>query len=65
VSDQVLYPYKTTGKNVVLDILIFGFLGRKWEGKRFWKTFNLLLTTTCMQLYYVSVISKYLPHFDR
>jgi hypothetical protein len=53
VRDQVLHPYKTTGKNVVLDILIFGFLDSKQEGKRFWKTFNLLLMTTCMQPRYV------------
>jgi len=35
VSDQVSHPYKTTGKIMVLYILIFKFLGSNLEGKRF------------------------------
>ena len=33
VSDQVSHPYKTTGKIIVLYILIFKFLGSNWEIK--------------------------------
>jgi len=35
VSDQVSYPYKTTGKIVVPCTLIFIYLGSKLEDKRF------------------------------
>ena len=35
VSDQVSHPYKTTGKILVLCILIFKFLNNKLEDKRF------------------------------
>jgi hypothetical protein len=36
VRDQVSHPYRTTGKIVVLHILIFTFLDSRLEDKRFW-----------------------------
>jgi hypothetical protein len=34
--DQVLHPYRTTGKIIVLHILMFKFLDNRREDKMFW-----------------------------
>jgi hypothetical protein len=36
VRDQVWHPYTAIGKTVVLYVLIFTFLGSRWEDKRLW-----------------------------
>jgi hypothetical protein len=36
VKDQVSHPYKATGRITVLCILIFIYLDRKMEDKRFY-----------------------------
>jgi hypothetical protein len=36
VRDQVSHPYIVTGKFILLNILIFMFLGSKWEDESFW-----------------------------
>jgi hypothetical protein len=36
VRDQVSHPHKTTGKGIVLYILIFMFLYSKHQDRRFW-----------------------------
>jgi hypothetical protein len=35
VRDQVLQPYKTTGKSIILYVLIFIFVYSKLENKKF------------------------------
>jgi hypothetical protein len=36
VRDKVSHPYRTTGKIIILYILILMFLESRWEDIRFW-----------------------------
>ena len=75
VRDQVLHPYKTSFKVIVVCILIFTFVGSKlhsrWFCTRWQQAFPkctlLLLISFWMQFWYVSVIHKYLnfPHTSK
>ena len=66
-SDQVSDPYKTTGENWFLYILIFKFLDSNLEDKRFcteWEQafpdFSLLLISSWIEFWFVKFVSKYL-----
>ena len=56
VSDQVLHPYKTTGRIIVLYILIFKFLYSRLEYKRF---FTYGTESKKDEIKYESYISEY------
>ena len=67
VSDQASHPYETTGKIIVLYILIFKFSIATWKSKgsapNYSKAFpdlNLLLISSTIQFWYVKVVPKYL-----
>ena len=73
VMDQVSHPHKTTGKIMVLQILIFKFLDSKLENKRFcteWQVFpdfNLLLMSSWIEFWLLRLfpIIWTLPPFQR
>ena len=71
VRDQVLHPYKRTGKITVLYILIFTFFDSKLEDKIFcteWQQivpdFSLLLIYSWIEFRFVKVVPKYLHSFS-
>ena len=71
LSDQVPYPYKTTGTIIVLYILILKVFDSKLEDKRFctewyqaFPEFNLLLISSWIEFWFVKVVPKYLNSFN-
>jgi hypothetical protein len=67
VRDQFSHPYKTTGKFIVLHFPVFIFLDSRREDKRFWtelyqalSEFNLLLISSWIRFWFVTVVPKYL-----
>jgi hypothetical protein len=74
VSDQVSHPYKTTGKIIVLYILIFISFDSKLEEKIFcteWQQafpdFNLLLISSWIEFWFVRLFPNIwtVPPFRR
>jgi hypothetical protein len=67
VRDQVLHPYRTTGKITVSYIVIFMLLDSRRDDKRFctkwWPAlpeFNLLLISSWIRFWFVILVPKYL-----
>ena len=67
MSDQVSHPCKTTGKRIVLYILIVTFLGSRLEDNRFctewyqaFPDFSLFLISFWIKFWFVKVVPKYL-----
>ena len=67
VRDMASHPYKTTGKIILLYILIFIILASKLEDDRFcteWQQechkVNLLLIYSWMKFWFLGVVPKYL-----
>ena len=74
VSDQVSHPCNTTGRNIILYILVFKFIDSKLEDKRICtklqqalSDFNLLLISFLIEFCFVVVFPNIstLPPFQR
>jgi len=61
-TDQVLHSYRITDEIIVLCIVVFTPLDRKWEDKIFWNVrqleFPLFVTSSCTQLRSVSDVPQ-------
>jgi hypothetical protein len=62
VSEQVLHPYKTTGKIIALYILIFKFLCSRLEDKRFRTEWQQTFPDSSPHTGTTSKINPFIPH---